>query len=105
MMLRVLPLLLPLAAIACGPSQPPTRATAARLCADEARAADGVTGFVGAGGGSNGPTAAGRITITSDIRNPRSEADALEACIQRRLAGDNSPPRQATFSISVGGRT
>lgn len=91
---------------ACGPPQPLSRAGAARLCADEARAADGVTGFVGAGGGSNGPVASGQLTITSDIRNPRPQAEALEDCIQRRLATDDrGPAPRPAFSISVGGRT
>ncbi len=103
-----LPVALAAAALltACGPPQPLTRDSAARLCAPEARAADGVTGHVGAGGGSNGPFAAGRVTITSDIRTPRPEAEALEDCIQRRLAtGDRGPAPRPTFSISLGGRT
>ncbi len=100
------PALLALLALlaACGPPQPPTRATAARLCADEARLADGFGGNVGIGGGSNGPFASGNVTITSDIRNPRPEAEALEACIQRRLAGDSGPAPRPAFSVSLGGR-
>lgn len=103
---RRLALLAPLALLAaCGPPRPLTRAGAARLCADEARQADGVSGVVGVGGGSNGPFAGGRVTLNSNIRNPRSEGDALEACIQRRLSGDSSPAPRPTFSVSIGGRT
>lgn len=101
-----LPLCMTLAVAACGAGQTPTRATAERLCADEARQADGVSGSVGIGGGTGGPFAGGSVTITSDILNPRSEQEALASCVDRRL--NNRPaPRGGglTIGISAGGAT
>lgn len=76
---------------ACGLSQPPSRATAERLCQQEARQADGISGSVGVGGGTGGPSASGRVTLTSDIFNPRDERAALDACIARRMGGQPNP--------------
>ena len=106
-MLRSALLLTPLALLAaCGPSQPPTRATAERLCVDEARQADGISGRVGVGGGSAGPSAGGNLTITSDILNPRNEQDAFRDCVNRRLAGQPNPSGGGlTVGITLGGRT
>jgi hypothetical protein len=80
-----------------------TRERAARLCADEARQADGISGRVGIGAGSEGGAAEGRLTITSDIFAPRSEQDALEACIARRMAGNYRPPRRAGLTVALEG--
>lgn len=88
----------------CGPPQPLTAARARELCRDEARAADGITGTVRVGGGSEGPSAGGNLTITSAILNPVSEADALEACIERRLAG-RPAPRQSGLTVAISGGT
>lgn len=105
-MIRSALLLITLALVACGPSQPPSRATAERLCADEARQADGISGNVGISGGSAGPSAGGRVTITSDILNPRNEQDALRDCINRRMGGQPNPSGGGlTVGISLGGRT
>lgn len=93
-----------LALVACGP-QPVTRASAERLCAQEAREADGISGTIGVGGGSNGPFAGGSISINSNIANPRTEADALESCVNRRLNGDTGPAQRPRFSISLGAST
>ena len=96
--------LMALAALAACSGGPPTRATAERLCAPEARLADGIAGSVGVGGGSGGPTAGGRLTITSDILNPRDERQALEDCVARRLAGRPEPRGGGlTVGVSVGG--
>ena len=84
-------------------AQPMTRERAARLCADEARQADGISGRVGIGAGSGGGAAEGRLTITSDILDPQSEQEALEACIARRMAGDYRPPRRAGVTLAVEG--
>jgi hypothetical protein len=43
-----------LALVAGCAAQPMTRERAARLCADEARAADGISGSIGVGAGSEG---------------------------------------------------
>ncbi len=97
---------LTMAVTACGPGGPPTRATAERLCAPEARQADGISGRVGVGGGSDGPFAGGNVTITSDILNPRDEQEAFEACIERRLSGQPEPRNSGlTVGISLGGST
>ena len=84
--------------------QPLTRASAERLCADEARLADGVAGNVGVGIGSGGGTASGRLVVTSDVLRPRSEADALDACVARRMGGDRAPgPRRPGLTIGFEG--
>lgn len=98
-------LAVPLLVLAACDTGPPTRATAARLCQEEARQADGISGNIGVGGGSGGPSAGGRVTITSDILNPRNERDALASCIDRRLGGDNSAPRRPAVSLTLGGST
>lgn len=91
---------------ACGPATPPTRATAERLCVSEARQADGISGQVGIGGGSGGPTAGGRVTITSDILNPRNEQDAFRDCVIRRIGGQPNPSGGGLrVGISIGGST
>ncbi len=92
-------LLAPLAGCAAPPM---TEERAARLCAEEARQADGISGVVGVGVGSDGPGARGTVTITSDILNPRSESQALADCIARRMAGDPTPTR---VGITIGGST
>ncbi|QXT40454.1 hypothetical protein [Gymnodinialimonas ceratoperidinii] len=90
----------------CGPAQPPSRATAERLCAEEAALADGIAGNVGVAGGTSGAGARGSVTITSDILNPRSEADALRDCVARRMAGQPNPRGGGlTLGLSVGGST
>jgi hypothetical protein len=94
---------LALALVAGCAAQPMTRERAARLCADEARAADGISGSIGVGGGSEGPAAGGRLVITSAILNPRSEADALEACIERRMAGGGDAPPRSGLTIAIEG--
>ncbi len=103
----LIPLLAPVALLAaCGASQPPSRATAERLCVDEARQADGISGRVGVGGGSAGPSAGGRVTITSDILTPRNEQDAFRDCVDRRMSGQPHPSGGGlTVGISLGGRT
>jgi hypothetical protein len=102
---RLLPLLsLAVLLTACGPAQPPTRATAERLCVDEARQADGISGSVGVGGGSGGPSARGGVRITSDIFNPRNEQEAFNTCVDRRLGGQPNPSGGGlTVGISLGG--
>ncbi|ABD53723.1 hypothetical protein [Jannaschia sp. CCS1] len=91
-LLALIPALLAVVSVsACGLSQPPTRATAERLCQQEAREADGISGSVGIGGGSNGPFARSDISINSNILNPRSEEDALHACVARRMGGQPNP--------------
>lgn len=102
----VLFLLAPLVLVACGPPQPPSRASAERLCADEARQADGISGNLGISGGSAGPSAGGRVTITSDILTPRNEQDALRDCINRRVSGQPNPSGGGlTVGISLSGST
>lgn len=99
--LLVLPAFAALAA--CGPQQPPTRATAERLCTQEARDADGISGSVGIGGGTGGAAADGNLRITSDIFNPRNESDALRDCVDRRVGGQPNPQRGGvTFVLNVG---
>ncbi len=95
-------LLFALVLAACGPPPPMTAARAERLCRDEARQADGFSGRVGAGVSSDGPVARGSITITNDIFNPRSEQEALNACVIRRLEGRPDPVR---YGITLGGET
>lgn len=91
---------------ACGPAPTPSRATAERLCVDEARQADGISGNIGVGGGNAGASAGGRVTITSDIFNPRSEADALRDCVARRMGGRPNPRGGGlTIGISTGATT
>lgn len=88
---------------ACGPAQIPTRATAERLCADEARQADGISGNIGVSGGSAGPAAGANLSINSNILNPRNEQDALRECVNRRLGGQPNPSRPGlTVGISAG---
>jgi hypothetical protein len=84
-------------------AQPMTRERAARLCADEARAADGISGSIGVGAGSEGPSAGGRLVITSAILDPRTEADALEACITRRMAGGGAAPPRPGLTVAIEG--
>ena len=84
-------------------AQPMTRDRAARLCADEARAADGITGNIGVGGGSGGAAAGGRLVITSAIVDPRTEAEALQTCIDRRMAGGGAAPPRSGFTIAIEG--
>lgn len=99
-------LLAPVALLSCGPAQPPTRATAERLCQQEAREADGIAGAVEIGGGSGGPSAGGRLMINSNILNPRNEQDALRDCVDRRMGGQPNPRGGGlTVGISVGGST
>ena len=88
--------------VACA-AQPMTRERAARLCADEARQADGISGSIGVGGGSEGPVAGGRLMITSAILDPQSEAEALGACIARRLAGGGDAPPRSGLTIAIEG--
>ena len=96
--------LMPALLAACGGSQTPTRATAERLCQQEARDADGISGNIGIAGGTGGPSAGGRLTINSNILNPRSEADALRDCIARRMGGQPHPRGGGlTVGVSVGG--
>ncbi|WP_224813682.1 hypothetical protein [Hasllibacter sp. MH4015] len=91
---------------ACGPGQIPTRATAERLCVDEARQADGISGRVGISGGSAGPSAGAGVRITSDIFNPRDEQEAFATCVERRLSGQPNPSGGGlTVGINLGGRT
>ena len=80
-----------------------TRERAARLCADEARAADGISGTIGVGGGSEGAAAGGRLVVTSAILDPQSEADALEACINRRMGGGGAAPPRPGLTIAIEG--
>ena len=104
--MRAAPLVLACAAAAflagCA-AQPMTRERAARLCADEARAADGISGSIGVGAGSEGGSASGRLVITSAILDPQSEADALEACIARRMAGGGDAPPRSGLTLSIEG--
>ena len=100
----VLPLCAALALTSCGPPQPMTQARAERLCAQEVRAADGVTGQVGVGGGSDGPFAGGTVTVTNRVANPIPPEQALAACSARVLAGGRPDPTAgATIGISIGG--
>ncbi|MDG4649479.1 hypothetical protein P6F26_13635 [Roseibacterium sp. SDUM158017] len=94
---------LALALLAGCAAQPMTRDRAARLCADEARQADGISGDVRFGAGSRGAAGGGSLMITSAILDPQSEEDALRACIDRRLAGDNRPPRRAGVTFAIEG--
>lgn len=104
-MIRHAPLLAPAAILAvltaCGPQTPPSRATAERLCQDEARAADGISGRIGVGIGNDGPLGGGSLSINSNILNPRSEQDALRDCISRRIGGLPAP-RRGTGTLTVG---
>ncbi|GIT91282.1 hypothetical protein JANAI62_17380 [Jannaschia pagri] len=93
---------LPLVLIACGPPAPITPERAERLCRSEAEQADGISGSIGVGIGSDGPSARGGITITDDIFNPRPRDEALADCIARRTAGEPTP---TTVGITIGGRT
>lgn len=101
-LLALIPALLA-ALTACGPQQPPSRATAERLCAQEAREADGISGQFGVAGGSGGPSAGGNISINSNILNPRNEQDALRDCVARRMGGQPNPRGGGlTVGISTG---
>lgn len=73
---------------------------AERLCRDEARLADGVTGSVGLGVGSGGATGSAGITLTNRVFSPQSEEDFVAECVARRLAGQ---PQPTTVGISLGG--
>jgi hypothetical protein len=92
-----------LALVAGCAAQPMTRDRAERLCADEARAADGISGTIGVGGGSAGPSAGGRLVINSAILDPQSEADALEACITRRMNGGGAAPPRSGLTLAIEG--
>jgi hypothetical protein len=92
-----------LALVAGCAAQPMTRERAARLCADEAREADGISGTIGVGAGSEGGSASGRLVITSAILDPQSEADALEACIARRMAGGGDAPPRSGLTVALEG--
>jgi hypothetical protein len=92
-----------LALVAGCAAQPMTRERAARLCADEARAADGISGTIGAGTGSQGPSGGGRLVITSAILDPQPEAEALEICISRRMGGGGDAPRRPGVTLAVEG--
>jgi hypothetical protein len=94
---------LALAILAGCAAQPMTRERAARLCADEARQADGISGSIGVGAGSEGAAAGGRLVITSAILDPQSEAEALERCIEARMAGTWRPPRQSGLTLAIEG--
>lgn len=97
-------LLASLLALAACSNAPPSRATAERLCEPEARLADGIAGNARIGTGTGGPSAGGSLTITSDILNPRDEAQALQSCIDRRLAGQPAPRGGGlTVGITLGG--
>ncbi|SDZ42609.1 hypothetical protein SAMN05444004_11430 [Jannaschia faecimaris] len=98
-MIRAL-ILLPLLA-ACAPV-PMTPEKAARLCRAEIGQADGISGSVGAGVSNGGPVARGSITVTNRVLNPQTEAEFLEDCIARRVAGK---PEPTTFGVSIGRRT
>lgn len=87
--------------LACAPV-PVTPERADRLCRAEVAQADGVSGSVGAGIGSGGPVASGRVTITNRILNPQPEEDFLADCIARRTSGAPAP---TTVGITLGGRT
>jgi hypothetical protein len=41
--------------------------------------------------------------ITSAILDPQSEADALEACIARRMAGGGAAPPRSGFTVAIEG--
>jgi hypothetical protein len=80
-----------------------TRDRAERQCREEARLADGIAGTVGVGVGSEGGRGRGSLTVTSDILNPRPEAEAFADCVARRLSGDTSRPSRAGLTIAVEG--
>ncbi|MEL6587328.1 MAG: hypothetical protein AAFY65_13745 [Pseudomonadota bacterium] len=72
---------------------------AERLCQQEVRQADGVSGSVGIGVGTGGARGKGEITVTNRILNPQSPEEFLADCIARRVAGR---PEPTTFGITVG---
>ncbi len=100
-MIRVVAIVLPLAAVACAP-QPMTLERADALCREDLRGADGVSGNVGVGVGTGGVRAGGSVTIDDRVLNPQTEEEFLADCIARRVNGEPAPTR---FGITLGGRT
>jgi hypothetical protein len=92
-----------LIATGCAGPQPMTRERAARLCQSEARQADGVSGDFSLGTGTTGSRAGASITLNSNLFNPRSEAEVLAECIDRRMAGRDAPPAPSGITLSFGG--
>jgi ABC-type glycerol-3-phosphate transport system substrate-binding protein len=92
--------LVPVLVLTACTSVPPSRERAAALCREEARQADGVSGRIGVGTGSAGPSTSGTITITNRVFNPVSEADALNACIARRMGGQPTP-RNSGLTVGI----
>ncbi|WP_371156350.1 hypothetical protein [Jannaschia sp. 2305UL9-9] len=101
-MIRMFVAFLPLLATAACAPPPVSAERAARLCQNEAEQSDGISGRVGVGIGTGGPSARAGITITDAIFNPRTRDEALANCIQRRTTGGRTP---TTVGITLGGRT
>lgn len=83
-------------------SGPLKQERAEKLCREDLGLADGVQGTVGVGVGTGGAKAKGSITVTNRVLNPQTEAEYLQSCIDRRMAGKPAP---ATFGITIGART
>lgn len=90
-MLRIVPVLLALAA--CAP-QPVSPERAAELCEERARAAQGPTGRVTVGANSNdGPFAGAQIGLSADYLAGRDPAEVYEECVFARTgAAPIRPP-------------
>ena len=96
-MTRILIFLAPTLVLACAPvPMSPNRAEA--LCREEAGLADGVEGRVGVGIGSEGPGARVGVRVTNRVFDPQTEAEFLNDCIARRMAGD---PQPTTFGVNI----
>ncbi len=91
-MLRLVPVLLGLAA--CAP-QPISPERAAEICEERARAAQGPTGRVTIGASSSdGPFAGAEIGVTSDYLAGRDPIEVYRQCVYSRTgAAPIRPPR------------
>ena len=97
-MIRAL-FLLPLLA-GCAPV-PMTPERATRTCLAEIGQADGVSGSVGVGIGSTGPSTEGTVTVTNRVLAPQTESEFLSDCVARRVSG---APEPTVYGITVGDR-
>ena len=82
-------------ASACAPeSMTPERAE--RLCAERIGLADGVSGVVEFGAGSDGAHSGASITLTRRIFTPQTEEEFMSECVGNLLEG-----RSSTTEVSV----
>jgi len=73
---------------------------AEELCREDIGHANGVSGVVGVGVGTNGARAKGAVVVTNRVFNPQTEEEFLRDCIDRKLG---QAPAETTFSVAIGG--